>query len=214
MVRKFSALAIALASRQARPTAIICRIAATWRPCYSRWALVGPMRTPSIIPTSTCAGALRLARRTRTDGPTSGGAGPGSVSPLYGRCLSDDSDARSASCGGADLERSGTNRYDGQSRPDERTLAALHCSLRDRSPWFRFQKERSLCEWTCSSRRRARPGGMHRPARWLVGVLAVVFAAPGVRAADPQPYSVTIAPTKIAPLDRALKASSQLVTLR
>jgi translocation and assembly module TamA len=55
---------------------------------------------------------------------------------------------------------------------------------------------------------------MHRPARWLVGVLAVVFAAPGVRAADPQPYSVTIAPTKIAPLDRELKASSQLLTLR
>jgi len=45
-------------------------------------------------------------------------------------------------------------------------------------------------------------------------LLTALLAAPAVRAADPQPYTVRIQPTGQAALDAALKASSQLVALR
>jgi translocation and assembly module TamA len=58
---------------------------------------------------------------------------------------------------------------------------------------------------------------MRRPVlRILAGAACVtgLMAPAGPRAADPQPYGITITPTGIAPLDSALQASSTLVSLR
>jgi translocation and assembly module TamA len=56
-----------------------------------------------------------------------------------------------------------------------------------------------------------------RPPRWLFPVLAALFLLPSgrmSRAADPQPYDVTLAPTGNAALDQALRDSSTLVSLQ
>jgi translocation and assembly module TamA len=56
-----------------------------------------------------------------------------------------------------------------------------------------------------------------RPPRWLFPVLAALFLLPSgrmSRAADPQPYDVTLAPTGNATLDQALRDSSTLVSLQ
>lgn len=60
----------------------------------------------------------------------------------------------------------------------------------------------------------------HIPARWRrAGLLlalsgALLTAPPPSRAADPQPYSVALAPTGNATLDHALNAASTLISLR
>jgi translocation and assembly module TamA len=56
-----------------------------------------------------------------------------------------------------------------------------------------------------------------RPPRWLFPVLAALILLPSgrvSRAADPQPYDVTLAPTGNAALDQALRDSSTLVSLQ
>jgi translocation and assembly module TamA len=56
-----------------------------------------------------------------------------------------------------------------------------------------------------------------RPPRWLFPVFAVLFLLPSgraSRAADPQPYEVTLAPTGNTGLDAALRDSSTLVSLQ
>jgi translocation and assembly module TamA len=56
-----------------------------------------------------------------------------------------------------------------------------------------------------------------RPARWLFPLLAALFFLPsgrGSRAADPQPYAVTLAPTGNKALDQALHDSSTLISLQ
>jgi translocation and assembly module TamA len=56
-----------------------------------------------------------------------------------------------------------------------------------------------------------------RPPRWLFPVLAALILLPSgraSRAADPQPYAVTLAPTGNAALDQALRDSSTLVSLQ
>ena len=53
-------------------------------------------------------------------------------------------------------------------------------------------------------------GAFLRPA----SLILLVLVGASVRAAAPQPYLVTLAPTGIAPLDAALAASSTLITLR
>lgn len=50
--------------------------------------------------------------------------------------------------------------------------------------------------------------------RALPAVLFAAVAAPHGRAADPQPYEVRLAPTGQAPLDQALRDSSNLIALR
>jgi translocation and assembly module TamA len=56
-----------------------------------------------------------------------------------------------------------------------------------------------------------------RPSRWLYAAFAALFFLPSgriSRAADPQPYAVTLAPTGDAALDQALHDSSTLVGLQ
>jgi translocation and assembly module TamA len=56
-----------------------------------------------------------------------------------------------------------------------------------------------------------------RPSRCLFPLLAILFFLPSgriSRAADPQPYAVTLTPTGNAALDQALHDSSTLVTLQ
>ena len=53
----------------------------------------------------------------------------------------------------------------------------------------------------------------HQLERWIAIAAVAILAAPLVRAADPQSYTVTIAETGNRPLDAALKAASQLESL-
>lgn len=55
---------------------------------------------------------------------------------------------------------------------------------------------------------------MRRPGPTLAVTCAVALLAPPAQAADPQPYTVAIAPTGDAALDAALTGSSNLVSLR
>jgi translocation and assembly module TamA len=61
----------------------------------------------------------------------------------------------------------------------------------------------------CRAGRRA----LARPL-WVLGGLLAAIPGPAPHAADPQPYTVDIGKTGIAPLDTALTASSNLVALR
>ncbi len=53
-----------------------------------------------------------------------------------------------------------------------------------------------------------------RLAGFLFGAAFLVSSSPASRAADPQPYQVTIKPTGNAPLDAAINGSSVLISLR
>lgn len=71
---------------------------------------------------------------------------------------------------------------------------------------------------TCPAKAcRARPGAWRASARhaWLaLGLVLACLPGPGLRAADPEPYTVDIQKTGNAPLDSAIAASSNLVSLR
>lgn len=64
--------------------------------------------------------------------------------------------------------------------------------------------------------RQEHPRRVHMRYHWRAPVCAMAMCLAGgaARAADPQPYAVTLAPTGNAALDAALRGSSQLIALR
>jgi translocation and assembly module TamA len=82
----------------------------------------------------------------------------------------------------------------------------------------RLHEEGTLHCWSLSAGRSSRVSfrdvrGVSRALRLLLIATAALSGSPGW-AADPQSYTVAIAPTQDAPLDSALKESSQLESLR